>query len=85
MTGFHNLLASTAISSGTVSPVVSQNFLSLNSNSPVPSWLDVSGITGQRMVYDSTGTLTYAPNNLLLQSNTFTSGTWPKKIGRAHV
>lgn len=31
---------------------------------------------GQAMYYDSTGLLTYAPNNILLQSNTFTDAVW---------
>jgi hypothetical protein len=36
-----------------------------------PSWIDNSGTTGNRMYYDSTGTLTWAPANMFLQSNTF--------------
>jgi hypothetical protein len=57
--------------SGSV-PVVSQNFLTTPT---LPAWLDVSGITGNRMMYDSTGTLTYAPNNLLTQSNNISTGS----------
>lgn len=44
-----------------------------------PSWLSFSGTTGttagNRTYYDSTGTLTWAPANLLTFSNTFTSWT----------
>jgi hypothetical protein len=56
-----------------VSPIVFQNFLTTPT---LPAWLDVSGITGNRMVYDSTGTLTYAPNNLLTYGNDLTNAVW---------
>lgn len=69
MSGFSNLMASTAIS-GAVSPVVSRDFLTDQS---VPTWLDYSGITGHRMMYDSTGKLTYAPNNELLNTATLST------------
>jgi hypothetical protein len=41
-----------------------------------PSWIDNSGTTGNRMYYDSTGALTWAPANLLTQSNTFSNADW---------
>jgi hypothetical protein len=44
----------------------------------VPSWLDNSGTTGNRMLYDSTGKLTYAPNNMLTYSQDATNGAWSK-------
>lgn len=59
-----------------VSPVVSQNFLT---NTTVPSWMDVSATTGNRMLYNSTGKLTYAPNNLLTYSNTPSNAAWSKQ------
>jgi hypothetical protein len=34
--------------------------------------------SGQRMMYDSTGKLTYGPNNMLTQSNTFSNAAWTK-------
>jgi hypothetical protein len=58
-----------------VSPVVSQNFLT---NTTVPSWMDASATTGNRMLYDSTGKLTYAPNNLLTYSEQFDNAAWTK-------
>lgn len=58
-----------------VSPVVSQNFLT---NTTVPSWMDVSATTGNRMLYDSTGKLTYAPNNMLTYSEQFDNAAWSK-------
>lgn len=65
----------TSVSTLAISPVVSQNFLT---NTTVPSWLDNSGTTGNRMLYDSTGKLTWAPNNLLTYSNDFTNAAWSK-------
>ena len=61
-----------------------------------PSWIDNSGTTGNRMQYDSTGLLTWAPANMLLQSQTFNASPWTTyqltavstnntEIGRAHV
>lgn len=45
-----------------------------------PSWIDVSGMTSansaNRMVYDQTGKLTYAPMNLLTYSNTFNNAIY---------
>jgi hypothetical protein len=64
MTGNMNMLASYSAPI----PVVAQNFLA---NSSIPPWIDVSGIIGNRMMFDSSGLLTYAPNNLLVQSNVF--------------
>ena len=54
-------------------PIVAQNFLT---NQATPSWLDNSGTTGNRMVYDSTGKLTWAPNNQLVQSQSFNNASW---------
>jgi hypothetical protein len=52
------------------SPAVSQNFLT---DTATPAWLDNSGTTGNRMMYDSTGNLTWAPANLLLNSATLST------------
>ncbi|UOF79243.1 putative tail fiber protein [Caudoviricetes sp.] len=38
-----------------------------------PSWIDNSGTTGNRMVTDSTGMLTWAPANMLLNSATLST------------
>ena len=40
-----------------------------------PSWIDNSGTVGNRMMYDSTGLLTYAPANLLTGSATLSTQT----------
>lgn len=61
------------MSSTAVLPIVSQNFLT---NTTVPSWLDVSATTGNRMITDSTGKLTWAPNNLVLNSGDQTAASW---------
>ena len=63
------LLFANKIATGPI-PAVSQNFLS---NTSPPTWLNYSGITGNRMMYDSTGTLTWAPNNQYINSNAATS------------
>lgn len=58
-------------------PVAVQDFLT---NQTMPAWLDVSGMTSansvNRTVYDSTGKLTYAPNNQAIQSQTFNNAAW---------
>jgi hypothetical protein len=46
---------------------------------PSPSWIDNSGTTGNRMYYDSTGTLTWAPANMLMYSQDFTNAAWTKR------
>lgn len=51
-------------------PVASQNFLS---NTTTPVWFDISGIVGNRTMYDSTGLLTWAPNNQYTNSNAATN------------
>jgi hypothetical protein len=61
---FNNLFAQKG---GYPNPVVAANFRTVSST---PSWIDNSGTTGNRMICDSTGTLTWAPANMLLQSNT---------------
>lgn len=43
----------------------------------LPSWLSHSR-AGNAMMFDSTGNLTYAPNNLALSSEDFTSASWQK-------
>lgn len=53
--------------------VLSQNFLSAPT---IPTWLDYSATTGNRMMFDSTGVLTFAPNNMIKASNTFTDANW---------
>ena len=65
-----------------VSPVAFQNFLT---NQTAPSWLDNSGTTGNRMVYDSTGKLTWAPNNLLLNSATLSTQTITVTTGATNI
>lgn len=65
----------TSVSTLAISPVVSQNFLT---NTTVPSWLDNSGTTGNRMLYDATGKLTYAPNNMATSSQDFSTVAWTK-------
>lgn len=52
---------------------------------PTPSWIDNSGTTGNRMVTDSTGTLTWAPHNLLLNSATLTTQTVPVTVGATNI
>jgi hypothetical protein len=61
-----------AASSGPTA-VVSQNF---TTNSTFPAWLDNSLTVGHRMQYDSTGKLTYAPNNLIQQSDNWAAAAW---------
>lgn len=56
------------------SPTVSAVFTQLT-NATTPSWIDNSGTTGNRMITDSTGVVTYAPANMLLRSEDF-SATW---------
>ena len=51
-------------------PTVAANFLASTS---IPSWLTHSR-AGGAMQYDSTGKLTWAPENILPYSNTFSSG-----------
>jgi len=41
-----------------------------------PSWIDNSGTTGNRMYYDSTGALTWVPNNLAQQSADVSAAFW---------
>lgn len=50
------------------------NFLT---GTALPSWLSFSR-AGNAMMYDATGKLTYAPANLLLQSNNFSDVFWSK-------
>ena len=46
----------------------------------LPAWLSVAA-TGNRMVYDSTGYLTWAPNNLLTYSEQFDNAAWSRAGG----
>lgn len=41
-----------------------------------PSWIDNSGTTGNRMYYDSTGTLTWAPSNMFQRSQELDLSPW---------
>lgn len=50
-----------------------------------PSWIDNSGTTGNRMVTDSTGTLTWAPHNLLLNSATLATQTVTVTVGATNI
>lgn len=55
-------------------PVVQANFTTTSS---LPSWISFSR-TSNATLYDSTGKLTYAPNNLLLRSEEFNNAAWDK-------
>lgn len=50
-----------------------------------PDWIDNSGTTGNRMVTDSTGTLTWAPHNLLLNSATLSTQTVTVTVGATNI
>jgi hypothetical protein len=86
-TGVANSFPETVVSSGsvTISPPTFGWVTSLRAYTnayagdiALPSWIDGSGTTGNRMVTDSTGTLTWAPANLLLRSQEFDNTTgWP--------
>lgn len=56
-------------------PTVSSTFTDANMTYSTPVWVDYSGITGNRMYYDSTGLLTWAPANLIPTSATLTTQT----------
>ena len=43
----------------------------------MPSWLTFTA-TGNRMQWDSTGKLTYGPNNLLTYSSDWSNAAWSK-------
>lgn len=58
--------------SGLSSLAVSKDFLSTTA---IPSWMTFTA-TGLATQFDSTGKLTYRPNNLLTQSNTFSNAAW---------
>jgi len=62
------------LSSTGIKPLLQYNF---TTSSVLPPWLAFSR-AGNAMVYDSTGKLTYAPNNLQTYSNTFTNAQWIK-------
>lgn len=57
---------------GGVSPAFQTDFSSL------PSWVSYSRASADATMFDSTGKLTYAPNNLLLQSGDLTDSSWIK-------
>jgi hypothetical protein len=59
---------------GGPSPAFQTDFTSLSS---LPTGLSFSRASNA-MMFDSTGKLAYAPNNLLLQSNNFTDAVWTK-------
>ncbi len=70
------------LNSYTAGPVVGANFAEASGD-----WSTISTLTsmpsggsisrsGQAMLYDSTGKLTYAPNNLVLQSQTLNNASW---------
>jgi hypothetical protein len=62
-----------------ISPLVQFNFLT---NPTLPSWLTLSR-AGNAMVFDSSGALTYAPNNLLLRSQEYGGTSWTGLGGAA--
>jgi hypothetical protein len=51
-------------------PVVAQNF---KTDIAQPQWVDDTGTIGQRTVFDSTGALTFAGNNLVLNNATLST------------
>lgn len=53
-----------------VSPTLQANFLTLDSYT-TPAWLTSTAITGNRMVFDNTGALTWAPGNMVTRSQEF--------------
>ena len=57
---------------GGVAPVASIDWTSSTS---IPAWATFTA-TGLATQFDSTGKLTYRPNNLLTQSNTFSNAAW---------
>jgi len=59
---------------GSFSPAYSVNFLALDPYT-TPSWIIYTAIIGNRMYYDSTGVLTWAPANMLLNSATLSTQT----------
>ena len=65
------------VAANIVAPVASANFLTSPS---LPAWLTHSR-SGNAMLFDSAGKLTYAPNNLLTYSNTFSHAVWSKGSG----
>ena len=65
-----------------VSATVAQSFVTTPS---LPAWLDISGNTGNRMLYDNTGKLTYAPNNLLISTATLSTQSATVVIGVNYI
>jgi hypothetical protein len=59
-----------------IKPVYFANLL----NGTLPSTLTFAR-AGQAMQYDATGALTFAPNNTLIYSNTFTNAAWSAGTG----
>lgn len=59
---------------GSFAPAYTADFLSLDAYT-TPSWLTFTSIAGNRMYYDSTGVLTWAPANMLLNSATLSTQT----------
>jgi hypothetical protein len=57
-----------------ITPAAQANFLTSTS---LPSWL-TNTRTGHATMFDSTGKLTWAPNNTIEYSNTFTDASWNK-------
>lgn len=79
-----------ALTGGT-SPIVLGNFAvalgdytTLSTLSTMPTGGSISR-SGNAMLYDSTGKLTYAPNNIALQNNTFATSPWYLAGGTALV
>jgi len=66
-------------------PSVAIDFRDPNIYNDMPSWLDYSGITGNRMYFDSTGKLTWAPNNILLNSATLATQTVAVTVGMTNI
>lgn len=50
-----------------ITPIIQADLTELDSLT-TPSWLDITGTLGNRMQYDSTGALTWAPANMLTNS-----------------
>lgn len=81
--GYGSFVPFNSTATTVISPTVQANLLTTTYTS-LPAWLDYSGTVGNRMYTDSTGALTWAPNNFYLNSATLatqsvtvlTSGTY---------
>jgi hypothetical protein len=90
--GFHSFSPSfkpsftTSLTSG-VSPVAAAVFTGSTYATNLAALSSVATFSraGNAMQFDSSGYLTYAPNNLLTQSNTFSNAVWAKNNGGTGV